>query len=106
MRARFRHGFGKPVPFRPNQVESVEFELPDVLHTFKPGHRVMVQVQSTWFPLVDRNPQKYVPNIFEAKDSDFQTAEQRIWRSPSRPSHVSMEVLMNQGSGRQEQERK
>jgi uncharacterized protein len=55
----------------------------------------MVQVQSTWFPLIDRNPQKYVPNIFEARDSDFQRAEQRVYRSASSPSHVSLQVMQS-----------
>jgi predicted acyl esterase len=62
-------------------------------HVFKKGHRIMVQVQSTWFPLYDRNPQQFVPNIFEAKASDYQTATQRIYRSKRHPSSVEISVL-------------
>ena len=61
-------------------------------HCFRKGHKIMVQVQSSWFPLIDRNPQRFVPNIFEAKDGDFQSAEQRVYRSAGRASHVSMQV--------------
>ena len=62
-------------------------------HVFKNGHRIMVQVQSTWFPLIDRNPQKFVANIFEAKESDFQPATQHIYRSQKLPSSVAISVL-------------
>ena len=71
IRGRFRNSFEKPEPFEPNEPAQVTLELQDVLHTFRKGHRIMVQVQSTWFPLVDRNPQKFVPNIFQAEESDF-----------------------------------
>jgi predicted acyl esterase len=67
--------------------------LQDVLHTFKKGHRVMVQVHSTWFPLADRNPQKYVPNVYFANDDDFIVATQRVYRSPDRPSQIRVGVL-------------
>ena len=80
MRARFRNSFEKPLPMTPNKPEKVEYVLPDVNHTFLKGHRVMVQIQSTWFPLVDRNPQKFV-NIYTAKASDFQKATQRVYHS-------------------------
>jgi uncharacterized protein len=70
MRGRFRNNFSTPAPFVPGQTSKVRFELPDVAHTFLPGHRIMVQVQSSWFPLADRNPQKYV-DIYKAKDEDF-----------------------------------
>ncbi len=93
MRGRFRDGFTKPVPFKPNQVTDVTFRLQDVLHTFKKGHRVMVQVQSTWFPLIDRNPQKFVPNIFEAKEDDFIKATHRVYHSKAAPSALRVEVL-------------
>jgi len=64
-------------------------------HVFKKGHRIMVQVQSTWFPLYDRNPQKFVPNIFEATASDYQKATQHIYRSTQYPSHIEMSILPN-----------
>jgi hypothetical protein len=92
VRARFRKSFEKPEPVKPNEVNEYTIDLHWSHHCFKKGHKIMVQVQSTWFPLIDRNPQKYVPNIFEAKDTDFQSAEQRIYRTPRWPSHVSMQV--------------
>jgi len=64
-----------------------------VLHTFKRGHRVMVQVQSSWFPFIDRNPQTYVPNIFDAKEADFVRATHRVYRSAARPSSLQLGVL-------------
>ena len=70
-RGRFRNGFDKPQPFVPNEVTKVEFPLQDVLHTFKKGHRIMIQIHSTWFPYIDRNPQNYVDNIYKADASDF-----------------------------------
>ena len=76
-RGRFRKGFDKPAPFEPGKPDKVEFQLPGVFHTFRRGHRVMIQVQSSWFPLVDRNPQKFV-KIDEAKASDFQKATERV----------------------------
>ncbi|WP_316933113.1 CocE/NonD family hydrolase [Spirosoma radiotolerans] len=79
MRGRFRHSFEKPEPFIPNQVTEVTFQLPDVLHTFKKGHRVMIQVQSSWFPLIDRNPQTFVENIYKAGAADFQPARHRLY---------------------------
>ncbi|HVE42118.1 MAG TPA: CocE/NonD family hydrolase [Planctomycetota bacterium] len=91
-RGRFRNGFEKPEPFEPSKVEKVEYVMPDVLHTFKKGHRVMVQVQSSWFPLVDRNPQKFV-DIYHATEADFQKATQRVYRSLESPSSVQVHVL-------------
>ena len=79
MRGRFRNSFEKPEPFKPGEITDVTFRLQDVLHTFKKGHRMMIQVQSTWFPLIDRNPQKYVDNIFKADASDFQKATHRVY---------------------------
>ncbi|MDP9230662.1 MAG: CocE/NonD family hydrolase, partial [Bacteroidota bacterium] len=78
-RGRFRKNFSDPAPLVPNKPEEFVIDLHDINHVFKKGHRLMIQVQSSWFPLIDRNPQKYVPNIFEAKDSDFQKAEQRVY---------------------------
>jgi hypothetical protein len=93
MRGRFRNSFSKPEPFVPGQVTPVPFTVQDLMHTFRPGHRLMVQVQSTWFPLVDRNPQKYVDNIYEASEADFQTATHRLYHSPAQASQLVMKVL-------------
>jgi putative CocE/NonD family hydrolase len=93
MRGRFRNSFARPEPFTPNQVTSVNFRLQDVLHTFKKGHRIMVQVQSSWFPAFDRNPQKYVPNIYEAMADDFIKSTQRVWVQRSAPSGIEVQVL-------------
>ena len=82
-----------PEPFEPNVPARVRLPLQDVLHTFKRGHRVMVQVQSTWFPLVDRNPGKYVENMFEASEEDFIKPTQRVYRSSSMPSRLEVNVL-------------
>ena len=70
-RGRFRNSFEKPEPFVPGQITDVNFQLQDVLHTFKKGHRIMIQIHSTWFPYIDRNPQKYVDNIYKANEEDF-----------------------------------
>jgi putative CocE/NonD family hydrolase len=78
-RGKFRNGFDKPEPFTPGQPATVAYPMPDVFHTFRTGHRVMVQVQSSWFPLVDRNPQKFV-DIYTARKGDFQKATQRVYR--------------------------
>ncbi|MDQ6786693.1 MAG: CocE/NonD family hydrolase [Acidobacteriota bacterium] len=78
-RARFRNSFEKPEAMQPNQVAKIAFEMPGITHTFKKGHRIMVQIQSSWFPLVDRNPQKFVPNINLANDSDFTKATMRVY---------------------------
>lgn len=77
-RGRFRNDFSKPEPFKEGKKTSVNFPLQDVLHTFKKGHRVMIQIHSTWFPYIDRNPQKYVDNIFESTESDFTTGQVTI----------------------------
>jgi uncharacterized protein len=90
-RGRFRESFEKPVPFEPGKPDKVEFELPDVFVTFRRGHRIMVQVQSSWFPLVDRNPQKFV-KIDEAKPSDFQKATERVYRSAKMPSGITVDL--------------
>jgi len=80
-RGRFRNSFEKPEPFKPNKVAEVEFPLQDVLHTFKKGHRIMIQIHSTWFPYIDRNPQKYVENIYLADEEDFIKSEIRVYGS-------------------------
>lgn len=93
LRGRFRNSYEKPEPFTPNQVTDVHVALLDVLHTFKKGHRLMVQVQSTWFPLVDRNPQKYVENIFHAETADFIKATHRVYATPEQSSYMQVNVL-------------
>jgi len=92
-RGRFRKSYEHPQPFVPNQVTPVSFELLDIFHTFQRGHRMMVQIQSSWFPLVDRNPQKYVPNIFEATEHDFIIVTNRVYHSAKYPSHIEINVL-------------
>jgi putative CocE/NonD family hydrolase len=93
MRSRFRKSFEKPEPMRPNEITDITFRLQDVLHTFKKGHRIMIQVQSTWFPAFDRNPQKYVDNIYKAKPEDFIKATHRVYHDKTNPSHLQVEVL-------------
>ncbi|MDB5310176.1 MAG: putative hydrolase, CocE/NonD family [Gemmataceae bacterium] len=92
MRGKFRDSLEKPEPFTPGKPTAVRLQLPDVCHTFRSGHRIMVQVQSSWFPLVDRNPQSYV-DIATAKESDSRTATQRLRRSRELPSRLVMQVL-------------
>ena len=92
-RGRFRESFERPKPFTPNAVTPIKYSLRTQSYRFKKGHRIMVQVQSTWFPLIDRNPQTYVPNIFEAKDSDFRAATVRVSRSAGQPSGVVLPVV-------------
>lgn len=92
MRGRFRKSFEKPEAFKPGKVEEVKFTLPDVAHTFKKGHKLMVQIQSSWFPLADRNPQKFV-NIYEASDADFQKANIRIFHNSAYPSSIIVPVM-------------
>jgi uncharacterized protein len=93
IRGRFRNGYDKPVPFTPDKIEEVNLELQDILHCFKKGHRIMIQVQSTWFPLVDVNPQKYVENIFEAQPGDFIKATHRVYHRPADMSFIEVGVL-------------
>lgn len=90
-RGRFRKSFTNPSPLVPNKPEEFIIDLHDINHVFKKGHRIMIQVQSTWFPAIDRNPQKYVPNIFEAKESDFIKAEQRIYFN----TYIELPVMRN-----------
>lgn len=92
IRGKYRNAFDKPEPFVPGQVTPVNFELQDVLHTFKKGHKIMVQVQSTWFPLIDRNPQTFV-NINQADESDFKTATHKIYTSKQHPSFLKVRVV-------------
>ncbi len=92
MRGRYRKSFENPEPFKPNTIDQVKFELPDVAHTFKKGHRLMIQVQSSWFPLADRNPQTFV-NIYEAKPADFKKSTIRIYHGADKFSSVMLPVL-------------
>jgi putative CocE/NonD family hydrolase len=96
-RGKFRHSFEKPEPFTPGKVEEVNFTMQDVNHTFRRGHRIMVQIQSSWFPLTDRNPQTYV-NIPDAKPSDFVRATERVYHSKADPSGIVVQVLANPGA--------
>lgn len=91
-RGKFRNGFDKPQAFRPNERAEIAFTMPDVYHTFRRGHRVMVQVQSTWFPLVDRNPQKFM-NVFQAGPADYQKATERVYRTKDAPSGLTINVV-------------
>jgi len=92
IRGKFRNSFEKPEPFVPNQVTKAAFDLPDVQHTFLKGHRIMVQIQSSWFPLFDRNPQTFV-NIRTAEEKDFRKATHRLYRTPEYPSGLIFKVL-------------
>jgi uncharacterized protein len=92
MRGRFRNSFEKPEPFKPGIVTQVKFNLPDVAHTFQKGHRLMIQIQSTWFPLVDRNPQQFV-DIYQCSDNDFIPCNIQIYHDESRASKVVLPVL-------------
>jgi putative CocE/NonD family hydrolase len=92
MRGKFRNSFEQPEPFTPGKAVALNWTMPDVFHTFRRGHRIMIQIQSSWFPLVDRNPQKFC-NINEATAGDFQKATERVYRSPRAASHVEVRVL-------------
>ena len=93
MRGRYYKGWDNPQPIPANTVTPFSVDLHQQAYTFRPGHRIMVQVQSTWFPVHDRNPQTFVPNIFEAKASDFRAQTHRIYRSAQYPSHLELDVL-------------
>lgn len=92
MRGKFRNSFETPEAFVPNKITTVKYTMPDVAHTFKKGHRLMIQVQSSWFPLVDRNPQKFV-NIYEANESDFQKAVIRLYHDGANSSSIVLPVM-------------
>ena len=93
VRARFRNSLEKPEPLVANKLTDIGFRLQDVLHTFKKGHRIMVQVQSTVFPLFDRNPQKYVDNIYKAEEKDFIKATQKIYHQRGAESGLVVDIL-------------
>lgn len=92
MRGKFRNSFEKPEAFTPGQVSEVKFELPDVAHTFQKGHRLMIQIQSSWFPLVDRNPQQFV-DIYKCDDSDFVKSDIQIYHNSKNASCILLPVL-------------
>lgn len=92
-RGRFRKSFEKPEPFVPGKPEEITIDLHEINHTFKKGHHLMIQIQSTWFPVIDRNPQKFVPNIFEAKETDFTKATQTIYCNAQYPTHIELPVM-------------
>ena len=99
-RGRYRQSFELPERIVPDSVLDYRIGLHTQSYTFRKGHRIMVQVQSTWFPVIDRNPQTFVPNIFEATEADFQAATHRIYRSNRFPSHVTIPVVRSAGASR------
>ncbi len=92
MRGKFRNSYENPEPFVPGKVTEVSFTLPDVMHTFKKGHKIMVQIQSSWFPLFDRNPQTFT-DIYNAEEEDFKSAVHRVYHSEEYPSSVIINVM-------------
>jgi len=92
-RGRYREGYDKPAALTADKPLDYRFPLPTVNHVFQPGHRVMVQIQSSWFPLYDRNPQTFVPNIFDAKPSDYRKATQKVMRDGSNGTFVELPVV-------------
>src|SRR5258706_14354347 len=93
LRGRLRNSFEKPEPVKLDDSNAYSVDLHASTHVFKKGHFIMVQVQSTWFPIIDRNPQKLVPKIFDANESDFQVATQKVFRSAKLPSHIQLPVI-------------
>ena len=92
-RGRYRESFQQPEAITPNKPFTYTFALPTANHVFKPGHRIMVQVQSTWFPLYDRNPQTFVPNIFFAKPQDYVKATQRVYHAAGDASYLDLPIV-------------
>lgn len=93
-RSKYRQSYERPVPMVPGEATHIEFDLRDRYHTFKKGHRIMVQVQSSWFPVIDRNPGTFT-DIYHARQSDYRRTTQRVYRSPEQPSHIVVQVLPN-----------
>jgi putative CocE/NonD family hydrolase len=91
-RGKYRRSFEKPDPFVPGKIEQITYDLRDKYHCFRKGHRIMVQIQSTWFPVIDRNPQKFV-DIYHAQEADFQKATHKVYRSARFGSHLKLRVL-------------
>jgi len=94
MRSKFRNSFSDPEALVPNKISEVEFDMQDASHTFLKGHKIMVQIQSSWFPLVDRNPQQFI-NIYEADDKDFKKETHRIYVDRKNPSHLKLRIINN-----------
>ena len=92
-RGRFRKSFSNPEPLIPGKPEEFVIDLHQINHTFLRGHRLMIQIQSTWFPIIDRNPQKYIPNIFEAKAEDFTKATHTIYCNSQYSSYIELPVM-------------
>jgi uncharacterized protein len=93
IRGRYRKNYEKPSSFKAGKIEEISLELQDILHCFQKGHKIMIQIQSTWFPLVDINPQKYVDNIFKAEDEDFIIATHRVYHQPGKDSFIEISIL-------------
>jgi hypothetical protein len=91
--ARFRNGFEEPEGLKPNTPAEISYVMPGIVHTFKKGHRIMVQIQSTWFPLVARNPQKFMPNYKLGSNADFQKATERVYHSAANSSRIVLPVM-------------
>ena len=91
--ARYRNSFEKPVPLKPNVPAKISYVMPGIVHTFRKGHRIMLQIQSTWFPLVARNPQKFMTNYKQGTNADFQKATERVYHSPTQPSRIVLPVV-------------
>src|SRR5581483_9577207 len=92
-RGRYRESFSAPKPIASSKALDYSIKLPQASHTFLPGHRIMVQIQSSWFPLYDRNPQKFVPNIMAAKAADYQKATQRVYHASGKASAIELPVI-------------
>ena len=92
-RGRFRKSFEKPIPFVPNKPEEIVIDLHQINHIFLKGHKMMIQIQSTWFPIIDRNPQKFVPNIFEAKSTDFIKATETVYWNKNLSTYLELPVM-------------
>jgi hypothetical protein len=90
-RGKFRKSFERPVPFEPGKPDRITFDLPDIAHTFRQGHRIMVQIQSSWFPLTDRNPQKFM-DIPKARPTDFVKATQRVYFGGPDGSRIQLRI--------------
>jgi uncharacterized protein len=95
-RGRYRESLENPKPIASNKPLLYRFALPNANHVFLPGHRIMVQIQSSWFPLYDRNPQTFVPNIFWAKPEDYRQATQRVYHAPGEESFVELPLMEKQ----------
>jgi putative CocE/NonD family hydrolase len=93
LRGRFRKSFENPTAITPNKTEEFKIDLHTQNYRFLKGHKIRVQVQSSWFPLIDRNPQTFVPNIFKAKESDFRTATQRVYRTKNAASFIELPIV-------------